>query len=137
MRTETQSMFMNAMILHFNQPQPNADALIRRTLADVDPNLTVMDLRTFGNQVAGNFTQERLIAQLSSLFGILALDPRNGWSLRRDVVLRCPPHRRNRNSHGSRSNPLKRRRHGHARRPLANSHRPRCSAFPHPSTPAI
>jgi ABC-type antimicrobial peptide transport system permease subunit len=66
-------MFMNAMILQFNQPQPNADALIRRTLADVDPNLTVMDLRTFGDQVAGNFTQERLIAQLSSLFGILAL----------------------------------------------------------------
>jgi macrolide transport system ATP-binding/permease protein len=71
--TETQSMYMSALILQFNQPQQNADALIRRTLADVDPNLTVMDLRTFDAQVAGNFIQERLIAQLSSLFGILAL----------------------------------------------------------------
>jgi predicted permease len=71
--TETQSMFMQAMILEFNSPQTDADALIRRTLAAVDPNLTVMDLRTFDNQVAGNFTQDRLIAQLSSLFGILSL----------------------------------------------------------------
>jgi hypothetical protein len=29
--TETQSMFINAMILNFNRPQQNADALIRRT----------------------------------------------------------------------------------------------------------
>ena len=49
------------------------DALIRRTLAGIDPNLAVMDLRTFDAQVAGNFTQERLMARLTSLFGILAL----------------------------------------------------------------
>ena len=71
--TETQSMFMNAMILGFNTPQPNVDMLIRRTLAGIDPNLTVIDLRTFGAQVAGNFVEERLVARLTSLFGILAL----------------------------------------------------------------
>ena len=66
-------MFMNAMIIDFNQPQQNVDALIRRTLAGIDPNLTVMDLRSFEAQVAGNFNQDRLIARLTSLFGILAL----------------------------------------------------------------
>jgi predicted permease len=71
--TEIQSMFMNAMVLDFSAPQQNVDALIRRTLAGIDPNLTVMDLRSLNAQVAGNFTQERLIAQLTSLFGILAL----------------------------------------------------------------
>ena len=71
--TETQSMFVNAMILDFNAPQQNVEALIRRNLAGIDPNLTVMDLRSFDSQVAGNFTQERLIARLTSLFGILAL----------------------------------------------------------------
>jgi predicted permease len=71
--TETQSAFMNAMIIGFNTPQQNADALIRHTLAGIDPNLTVTDLRTFGDQVAGNFNQDRLIARLTSLFGILAL----------------------------------------------------------------
>jgi predicted permease len=73
MTTEASSMFMNAMILDFNTPQPNVDALIRHTLAGIDPNLTVKDLRSMDAQVAGNFTQERLIAQLTSLFGILAL----------------------------------------------------------------
>jgi predicted permease len=70
---ETQSMFINSMVLNFNRPQPNADALIRQTLAEIDPNLTVMDLRTLDAQVAGNFNSDRLVAQLSSLFGILSL----------------------------------------------------------------
>jgi predicted permease len=70
---ETQSMFMNAMVLNFNRPQSNAESLIRQTLAAVDPNLTVMDLRTLDAQVAGNFNQERLTAQLTSLFGVLSL----------------------------------------------------------------
>ena len=71
--TETQSMFVNAMVLKFNRPQSDADALIRRTLASVDPNLTVMNLRSLDNQVAGNFNGERLVAQISGLFGVLAL----------------------------------------------------------------
>jgi macrolide transport system ATP-binding/permease protein len=70
---ETRSMFINSMVLSFNGPQQNVEALIRRTLADVDPNLTVFDLRTFEAQVVGNFNQERLIARLTSLFGIVAL----------------------------------------------------------------
>jgi len=47
--------------------------MVRRTLAEIDPNLTVDDLRSFDAQVAGNFNGERLIAQMASLFGILAL----------------------------------------------------------------
>jgi macrolide transport system ATP-binding/permease protein len=70
---ESQSMFINSMILSFNAPQQNADALIRQTLAGIDPNLTVGDLRTLDAQVAGNFEQDRLVAQLSTLFGILSL----------------------------------------------------------------
>ena len=70
---ETGSMFINSMVLSFNVPQQNADALIRQTLAGIDPSLTVMDLRTFDTQVAGNFNGERLVAQLSTLFGILSL----------------------------------------------------------------
>jgi predicted permease len=70
---ETASMFINAIILDFHAPPSNVDVLVRRTLAGIDPNLTVMDLRSFDSQVAGNFNQERLIAHLTSLFGILAL----------------------------------------------------------------
>jgi predicted permease len=70
---EKSSMFPGAMILSFNVPPANADALIRQTLAGIDPNLTVMDLRSFGNQVAGNFIEDRIMAQLTSLFGVLSL----------------------------------------------------------------
>jgi macrolide transport system ATP-binding/permease protein len=70
---ETQSMFIDSIVVQFSSPQENADALVRNTLAGIDPNLTVMDLRTFDAQVAGNFNQDRLIAQLTTLFGILSL----------------------------------------------------------------
>ena len=70
---ESQSLFMQALLLHFNAPQQNVEGLIRRTLAGIDPNLTVVNLQSFDEQVVDNFTQERLIARLSSLFGILAL----------------------------------------------------------------
>ena len=70
---EARSMFVNAMILDFHAPPPDVDALARHTLEGIDPNLTVRDLRSLGAQVAGNFDQERLVARLTGLFGILAL----------------------------------------------------------------
>ncbi|HEV2134974.1 MAG TPA: ABC transporter permease [Terracidiphilus sp.] len=72
-RMETRSMFANAMILDFQTPPPNVDALVRDTLAGIDPNLTVQSLRAFQAQLAGNFDQERLVARLTGLFGLLAL----------------------------------------------------------------
>jgi ABC-type antimicrobial peptide transport system permease subunit len=70
---EAQSMLINSMILNFKTRPQDADALIRQALAGIDPNLTVMDIRSMDAQVAGNFDQERLVAQLSTLFGILSL----------------------------------------------------------------
>jgi predicted permease len=71
--TEVESMNMNAIILDFTAPPPNVDSLVRNTLASIDPNLSVTDLHSFPDQVAGNFDEERLIARLSTLFGVLAL----------------------------------------------------------------
>lgn len=71
--TETQSMYMNSMVVDFQTLPPNVDALIRHTLAGVDPNLTIMDLRSFDAQVGGNFVEDRSVARLTTLFGILAL----------------------------------------------------------------
>ena len=70
---EVQSMDMNVMIIDFNASPSNVDSLLRHTLASIDPNLTVEDLRSFEQQVAGNFDTERLIARLTTLFGIIAL----------------------------------------------------------------
>jgi predicted permease len=70
---EVQSMFIDSILLRFNRPQQDVEALVRRTLAGIDPNLTVDDLRSLDAQVAGNFNYERLIARLTTLFGVLAL----------------------------------------------------------------
>lgn len=72
-RGETRSMFVNAIVLDFHAAPPDIDALVRNTLAGINPNLTVRDLRSFGNQVSGNFNQQRVVARLTGLFGLLAL----------------------------------------------------------------
>jgi ABC-type antimicrobial peptide transport system permease subunit len=57
-------------------PKPRArvsDEQIRRAMASVDPNLPVISIRSLKEQVASVFTQQRLIARLTSFFGILSL----------------------------------------------------------------
>jgi predicted permease len=46
---------------------------LRRAVADVDPNLSVNDPKTLGEQVAANFDSQRLAARLVGSFGALAL----------------------------------------------------------------
>jgi predicted permease len=70
---EASSLFMHTVLFNFNAPQQNVEGLIRRTLAGIDPNLTVVNLQSFEAQVAGNFNEDRLISRLTGLFGILAL----------------------------------------------------------------
>jgi predicted permease len=54
-------------------PSQNLQPLLQRALADVDPNLTVIRAITFDEQVERNFNGERLIARLTTLYGLLAL----------------------------------------------------------------
>ena len=46
---------------------------LRRAMASIDPNLPIISIHTLRDQVAGQFSQQRLIARLTSLFGILSL----------------------------------------------------------------
>ena len=48
-------------------------AQIRQAMGSVDPNLPIISIRTLSEQVAGVFRQQRLIAQLTSFFGVLSL----------------------------------------------------------------
>jgi predicted permease len=70
---EARSMFINSVILRFNGPRDDAEQIARHTLASIDPNLTITRMRSYDAQVADNFTDDRLIARLTSLFGTLAL----------------------------------------------------------------
>jgi ABC-type antimicrobial peptide transport system permease subunit len=46
---------------------------VRQAMASVDPSLPIISIETLREQVAGQFRQQRLIAQLTSFFGVLSL----------------------------------------------------------------
>jgi ABC-type antimicrobial peptide transport system permease subunit len=52
---------------------PAFEAAVRRTLAEIDPGLTLLRLTTLDGQVSGNFNSPRLVAQLTTLYGLVAL----------------------------------------------------------------
>ena len=59
--------------LHMAGHPENLESTMRRTLADIDPNLTVLSVVSLTEQISRNFNQERLITRLTELFGVLAL----------------------------------------------------------------
>jgi macrolide transport system ATP-binding/permease protein len=67
------SLFVGAITLQMKGPVEGLESQVRRTLASINPNLTVVNFNTFSAQVDGQFSQERLIARLTLMFGVLAL----------------------------------------------------------------
>jgi predicted permease len=70
---ELHSHFIGGIMLVTNTPAGVLEPLLTRTLAEIDPNLTIVSVRTMGQQVALTFDQERAVAGLAGLFGIVAL----------------------------------------------------------------
>jgi macrolide transport system ATP-binding/permease protein len=66
-------MYAGAIVLETSRPMDDMQTLARKTLADINPNYTVVTFQTFSEQIAGRFTQERMLAGLTMLFGGLAL----------------------------------------------------------------
>ncbi|HLJ46415.1 MAG TPA: ABC transporter permease [Bryobacteraceae bacterium] len=72
-KVEMNSHFIHSAMLVTNAPPGSLEPLLRRVFAEVDPNLTVNSVRTMQEQVALSFDQDRAVAGLASLFGIIAL----------------------------------------------------------------
>jgi predicted permease len=72
-RLEYQSHFVRGILLVTNAPIGSLEPVVKRTLASVDPNLTVTSIRTLQQQVDRTFDQQRAVASLAGLFGIVAL----------------------------------------------------------------
>ena len=70
---EARSHFLHDIVIRTEAGVKLQEAQVRHVLAGVDPNLPVARMQSLDEQVAGNFSQQRLIARLTSLFGILAL----------------------------------------------------------------
>lgn len=70
---ELRSHSIGGMMLVTNASVSTLEPLLTRTLAEVDPNLTITSVRTMQQQVDFSFDQERALASLASLFGVVAL----------------------------------------------------------------
>ena len=72
-RLELRSHFIQGILLNTNLPVGTLEPLVTRALAEVDPNLTLVSIRTMQQQLELSFDQERAVASLAGLFGIVAL----------------------------------------------------------------
>jgi len=70
---QDQSMYAGAVVIQTSHPIPGFEKIVGDTLASINPNLTIVKFRTFQQQINDRFIEERLIARLTSLFGLLAL----------------------------------------------------------------
>ena len=67
------SLYVGAIMLQMKGPVDGFESQVRRTLSSINPNLTPVNFSTFDAQIDGQFDQERLVARLTLIFGILAL----------------------------------------------------------------
>ncbi|HEX7960505.1 MAG TPA: ABC transporter permease [Terriglobales bacterium] len=72
-RLELTSHVVGAAMLVTDIPPSTLEPQLTRELAQVDPNLTITSVRTLQQQVDLSFDQERAVASLAGLFGIVAL----------------------------------------------------------------
>src|SRR5579872_2705837 len=68
-----QTVYAGAIVIETSHPVIGIEKVVGDTLASVNPNLTILKFQTFRQQVDDQFTQERLISRLTSVFGLLAL----------------------------------------------------------------
>jgi ABC-type antimicrobial peptide transport system permease subunit len=72
-RVETASHYVGGVLLVTNMPPGALEPQISRALAEADPNLAVINIRTLEQQIERTFDQPRAVASLAGLFGAVAL----------------------------------------------------------------
>jgi predicted permease len=70
---ELDTHFIGGIVLVTHNAPGVMEAQLRKTLAELDPNLTIIRVETMQQQVEEVFSQERAVASLAGLFGIVAL----------------------------------------------------------------
>ena len=70
---DVRTHFMHDIVIAVQPGTTLSFSEVRRAIAAVDPNMPVNSIRTLRDQVTAQFGQQRLIARLTSFFGILSL----------------------------------------------------------------
>jgi predicted permease len=72
-KLELRSHFISGVLLKTSLTPGALEPLLTRMLSSLDPNLTINSIRTMQQQIDFSFDQERSVAGLASLFGVVAL----------------------------------------------------------------
>jgi predicted permease len=72
-RIDDMTHFIEGAVLQTRGSMEGLEPQIRRVFSEVDPNLTLLDVVSMRDQVDANFDQQRAVANMTGLFGILAL----------------------------------------------------------------
>jgi len=70
---ELRSHFIGGIMLVTGAPAGTLEPLLHKVLAEIDPNLTIISVKTLQQQIERSFDQERAVASLAGLFGTVAL----------------------------------------------------------------
>ena len=68
-----ESLYSGAIVLETDRKVPDMEVLVRKTLAEINSNLALLKFQTFSEQISEQFSDQRLLAQLTTTFGVLAL----------------------------------------------------------------
>jgi predicted permease len=72
-RGDVRSHYLHDIVIVTKPGATLSESAVRRAVAGVDPNMPVISLTPLRRQVSARFSQQRLIARLTSFFGILSL----------------------------------------------------------------
>ncbi len=70
---EDTSHFIEGAVLEMHGSMEGIEPQVRQILSDIDPNLVLQGVRPLQEQVDAEFDQQRAVARMTGMFGILAL----------------------------------------------------------------
>jgi predicted permease len=65
--------YLQDLVVRYTGDADPVSAAVQNTIHSIDPNLPITSVTTLDQQVSGSIAQQRLVAQLSTFFGLLAV----------------------------------------------------------------
>ena len=65
--------YITGAVLELRGSAEGLESLVRKAFSEVDPNLTIISVQPMQQQVDATFDQQRAVARMTGLFGMLAL----------------------------------------------------------------
>ncbi len=70
---ESTKHYAGNLIFRYRGDESIAAASVRRALQQINPDIPILKMQSYADQLSTNFTQQELVVRLTTLFGLLAL----------------------------------------------------------------